>query len=391
VILKTLSLKNFRNYQSAEFTFSPQTTLVVGPNAVGKTNLLEAVYFLATGKSFRAGYDRETIKNGEAFAGIKGLKGIKEGGDEGLEITILANENGENTSSKRFKVNGVKKRMSDFVGNLRAVYFGPEEILLVTGSPSRRRKYLDAVLCQVDREYARALSEYEKVLRQRNRLLLLLREQGDRGNQGELDIWDEKMLTLGSVLTKKRKEMLADFNAWLKDFGLFLLFEQRSWSNKKEFREREIAAGMTLRGPHRDDFCFMRMGVDGVAAPFYGAHGQAAQSAAATVPSSPRAGGGRNIAVYGSRGEQRLAVLHLKLAELEFISGRVGPPASSREASRAGERPILLLDDIFSELDENNRGRVLSLLGKQQTIITSTEADVLDNTSSINLINLISN
>jgi DNA replication and repair protein RecF len=370
MFLDSINLTNFRNYSKADFTFSPQTTLVVGPNAAGKTNLLEAVYFLATGKSFRAGYDRETIKNGEAFAGIKGLKGIREGNDDGLEITILANENGENTSSKRFKVNGVKKRMSDFVGNLRAVYFGPEEILLVTGSPSRRRKYLDAVLCQVDREYARALAEYEKVLRQRNRLLLLLREQGDRGNQGELDIWDEKMLTLGSVLTEKRKEMLTDFNSWLRDSGLFLLFEPRSWSNKKEFREREIAAGMTLRGPHRDDFCFMRIDANNLRNKSFGI-------------ANKRESEGRDLAVYGSRGEQRLAVLHLKLAELEFISGRVGPPASSREASRAGERPILLLDDIFSELDENNRGRVLSLLGKQQTIITATDDGVLNSKHEI--------
>ncbi len=227
--LKSLNLTNFRNYSKADFTFSPTTTLIVGPNAVGKTNLLEAIYFLASGKSFRAGYDREVIRSGDNFAQVQGSYHLK-GGNTALEITILANENGENTSSKRLKVNGVKKRLSDFAGNLRAVYFGPEEILLVTGSPSRRRKYLDSVLVQVDREYARALSEYEKVLRQRNRLLTLIREGEQDSDQ--LDLWDPKLLHLGSALSKKRQEMFAGFNARLKDSGLFLLFEPRPWSNE---------------------------------------------------------------------------------------------------------------------------------------------------------------
>jgi len=348
MILESLSLTNFRNYPSAAFTFSPTTTLVVGPNAAGKTNLLEAIYFLATGKSFRATYDREVIRGGEGFArikGVKGIKGVKEENGGELEITILANENGENTSSKRLKVNGVKKRLSDFTGNLRAVYFGPEEIELVTGSPSRRRRFMDAVLCQVDREYARALLEYEKVLRQRNRLLLILQEKGINGIKGvneQLDFWDERLGILGPVLSKKRWEMFADFNKWLQGFGLFLLFQPRSWSNKKESREREIAAGMTLWGPHRENFVFE------------------------SKKQKAKSKNGQDLSRFGSRGEQRLAVLYLKLAELEFI------------AERTGERPILLLDDIFSELDENNCRQVLSLLNRQQTIITSTDADALN-------------
>ena len=360
MILQSLSLTNFRNYSKASFDFSPQTTLVLGPNAVGKTNLLEAVYYLACGKSFRATYDRESIRRSESLGHLRG--GID--GNDGfleLEFQLLANENGENTSSKRFKVNGVKKRRADFVGNLRSVYFGPEEILLVTGSPSKRRKFMDAVLVQVDREYARALSEYEKVLRQRNRLLLLIRE-GDQSRE-QLDLWDPKLLHLGSVLSEKRQEMFADFNssALLRVGNLFLEYQPKVVNDKvlEKGREREIAAGMTLWGPHRDDFRFL-------AAP-----SGSLELHSIDVPLADPSVAFRDLAIYGSRGEQRLAVLHLKLAELEFITKRVG------------ERPILLLDDIFSELDESNRGRVLSLLGKQQTIITATDLDQIDGDKEI--------
>ncbi len=338
MLLKSFSLTNFRNYSKASFAFSPETTLVVGPNTSGKTNLLEAIYFLAAGKSFRAGFDREAIAQGEPFANLKSLSAV--GGsnlDEGkeLELQILANENGENTSSKRFKVNGVKKRLADFAGNLRAVYFGPEEIQLVTGPPSRRRKYLDSVLTQVDREYARTLLEYEKVLRQRNRLLILVRE-GEQ-DRSQLDFWDEKLVALGSRLTAGRGEFFETINNQLSSIGdLFLEYQPRAVDRAvlEKNRDREIAAGMTLWGPHREDFVFKIKE--------------------------------RDLSIFGSRGEQRLAVLHLKLAELEFIT------------QRAGERPVLLLDDIFSELDESNRGQVLKLLGRQQTIVTATELDQID-------------
>ncbi len=385
MILQSLSLTNFRNYSKADFTFSPTTTLILGPNAVGKTNLLEAIYYLASGKSFRAGYDREAIAQGAPFANLKSqISNLKYGEEKELELQILANENGENTSSKRFKVNGVKKRRADFAGNLRAVCFGPEEILLVTGSPSRRRKYLDSVLVQVDRDYARALSEYEKVVRQRNRLLLLIREGEPSfakasGGLRQLNFWDEKMLALGSVLTKKRQEMFGDFNAWLKDYGLFLLFEPRPWLNKKDSREREIAAGMTLRGPHRDDFGFLKSGSEQLRKLSESAGQNFREPKNQSVGNSdvsgtlthrradaPSYSEFSDLSSFGSRGEQRLAVLHLKLAELEFIS------------ERTGDRPLLLLDDIFSELDEDNRGSVLELLGKQQTIVTATDLDQID-------------
>ncbi len=347
--LKTLSLTNFRNYSSANFAFGPTTTLVVGPNTAGKTNLLEAIYFLATGRSFRATHDREAIAQGKPFANVKcQMSNVKYDDGKDLELQILANENGENTSSKRFKVNGVKKRLSDFAGNLRAVYFGPEEILLVTGSPSRRRKYLDSVLVQVDREYARALLEYEKVLRQRNRLLVLIRE--GEGKRNQLDFWDEKLWNLSEIISGKRALLVDSLNIGLGGKLKLIVYQsKRSPVGIYDLREREIAAGMTLYGPHRDDFRFV-----------------VAELALPRKEGNVNIATTRDLAIFGSRGEQRLAVLHLKLAELEFISERVG------------ERPVLLLDDIFSELDENNRERVLELLGKQQTIVTTTDLEQID-------------
>ena len=300
---------------------------------------------MASGKSFRAGYDREAIAQGKPFANVKSqISNIKYDEGKELELQILANENGENTSSKRFKVNGVKKRRADFAGNLRAVYFGPEEIQLVTGSPSRRRKYLDSILVQVDREYARALLGYEKVLRQRNRLLLLIRE-GEQ-SRSQLDFWDGRLVILAALLTAGREELFNHLNEFLEAKHLFLEYQPRVVNDQvlKEGREREIAAGMTLWGPHREDFAFK-------------SKKQKAKS---------KNENGRDLSRFGSRGEQRLAVLHLKLAELEFIS------------ERTGDRPVLLLDDIFSELDEDNRGHVLELLGKQQTVVTATDLDQID-------------
>lgn len=386
--LNSIDLTNFRNYSKANFDFGPQTTLVVGPNTSGKTNLLEAIYFLATGKSFRAGYDREAIAQGAPFANLKsqivfsfGNSNLKHDEGKEIELQILTNENGGNISSKRFKINGVKKRLSDFVGNLRAVVFSPEQIQLVTGSPSRRRKYLDSVLVQVDREYARALLEYEKVLRQRNRLLLLIRAGEARREQ--LDVWDGRLGSLGFLLTSRREKFFASINNQLlidsknrrldrTASNLFLDFlkSTRSWSQEKipQILEREIAAGMTLWGPHRDDFLFLKVAPSG-SRELHSGNPCAIVNDRGANPNVPLADPSvalQDLAVFGSRGEQRLAVLHLKLAELEFITNKVG------------ERPVLLLDDIFSELDEDNRGRVLELFDKQQTIITATDLDQID-------------
>jgi DNA replication and repair protein RecF len=363
--LKSLSLTNFRNYPSASFSFSPQTTLIVGPNTAGKTNILEAIHMLATGKSFRATYDREVIRGGESIAYLECLLNQQEQ-ERFLSLAVVAGDQGTNTSSKRFKINGVKKTRSAFVGHLRAVIFSPEEIALITGSPSRRRRYIDSVLTQVDNEYTRTLAKYEKVLRQRNRLLKLIRE--GEATRDQLNLWDEKLLQLGPILTNKRQDFFRSINKHLVTNQLFLDYQPKILNPEvlSKYRDREIAAGKTFYGPHRDDFAFLQCDPLRRSQDRQTALRRERSEQAVELTTRDRQAAGRDLATYGSRGEQRLAVLHLKLAELELISERVG------------ERPLLLLDDIFSELDSKNRHHVLSPINKQQTIITTTDLEHID-------------
>lgn len=335
MILQRLRLQNFRSYPGREFEFSPKTTLVIGPNTSGKTNLLETIYLLATGKSFRATLEQEMITWDQDLGRVKGrvLKG-KEITD--LEIILTRGEiSGEKVARKKYQVNGIARRMMDFVGNLRAVYFGPEDLDLVTDSPSPRRKYLDLVLSQVDREYIRSSLSYEKGLRQRNKLLERIRDEGIPRSQ--LLFWDQLLIKNGEYLTKKREEFIEFCNSQPHSLLPFSLEYDKSVispARLKEYTEEEVAAGATLVGPHRDDFSFKEKL--------------------------------RDLSIYGSRGEQRLAILWLKLGELEFISQKVS------------ERPIFLLDDIFSELDQEYRKLVLKVIPAQQTIITTADLRLVD-------------
>ncbi len=317
MILNSLALQQFRSYATESFSFSPDITLIVGPNAVGKTNIIEAIYFLATGKSFRADTDRECISFREKFARIKGITP-----DTTLEILL--------TPLKKYLVNGVSKRMIDFVGNFRAVLFWPEHLELVTDSPSLRRKYLDNVLVQVDREYRRNLLSYERGLRQRNRLLDLINE--GKATRSQLLFWNQLLIKAGGYLTDKRAEYIHFVNECQMPNAEYQIEYDKSViseSRLEQYKDEEVAAKATLVGPHRDDMQFMM--------------------------------GDISLSSYGSRGEQRLAILWLKVAEVSFIQ------------EKTGTRPMLLLDDIFSELDEEHKDLVFDVIGKQQTIITSAD------------------
>ena len=333
MIISKLRLQHFRLYDKKEFVFDGKNTLVVGQNTVGKTNILEAIYLLASGKSFRAGLESEMISYDQEIARVKGRIENEELTD--LEIVLTRGEvGGEKTSKKKFLVNGVSRRMFDFVGKLKAVYFRPEDLDLVTDSPSLRRKYLDMVLGQVDKEYLRNLLSYEKGLRQRNKLLERIREEGIPRSQ--LLFWDQLLIKTGNYLTNSREEFIAYCNQNKSIVNYELEYDKSmiSPARLEEYAVEEIAAASTLVGPHRDDFCFLLKN--------------------------------RELHAFGSRGEQRLGVLWLKLAELEFIG------------DRTNERPILLLDDIFSELDKKHRELVLEIIGKQQTIITTTDLKLVD-------------
>ena len=338
--IKKLVLKNFRNYAQKTLNFTPQINLIVGSNAAGKTNILEALCLLASGKSFRVrGVESEMINYGQEVASVKG-----ETDDLRLGIVLTTGEvMAKKTAKKRYLVNEVGKRAVDFIGQFRAVYFGPEELELVTDSPSIRRKYLDFVLSQVDREYTRASLSYEKGLRTRNRLLEEMRESGF-GNKKRLYFWDQMLIKNGNIITARRQELIDFFNShaglWLpanqEELSFRIEYNRSSISSERlsKYEKEEIAAAATLVGPHRDDF--------------------------AVKIKSPGEEE-RDLATFGSRGEERLAILWLKLAELEFIK------------EKTKQTPVLLLDDIFSELDANYRQLVLAVVREQQTIITTTD------------------
>ncbi len=333
MILDDITLQNFRSYTKKTFTFSPQTTLLIGPNTAGKTNILEAIFMLATGKSFRADADRETILWGQS---VSRVTCHVSGGDlTKLELVLTSGEvQGQKTPLKKYLVNSVPKRMVDFVGSLRAVLFWPEDLELVTDSPSLRRKYLDSVLVQVDREYRRNLLSYERALRQRNRLLDRIRE--GRAHRHQLYFWNQLLIAAGGYLTDKRIAFIDFINGYdVSGIRFHIEYDKSviSDSRLEQYKDEEVAAKATLVGPHRDDF-EVEKSVN-----------------ASRLP----------LSKYGSRGEQRLAVLWLKLAELAFIE------------KKTGDRPVLLLDDIFSELDEEHRKLVLQTIKKQQTIITSAD------------------
>lgn len=308
--LQKINLTNFRSYKKAEFVFG-EKTIIVGENGAGKSNIMEAIYLLAVGKSFRADREEEMLRYGESFFRVVGEVG--EVGEVGVEMI---------ENRKRFLVNDIPRRQIDFVGNLRAVLFCPQDMELVTGSPGNRRRYLDFVISQVDREYRRCLISYENGLRQRNKLLEMIRE--NLAQRSQLYFWDKLLIKNGEYITLKRREYLTD----LAEYDKSIISETRL----AQYEMEEVAAATTLVGPHRDDFIINL--------------------------------NDRDVSKYGSRGEQRMAVLGLKIAEIKRLSNE-----------DTKEQPLLLLDDIFSELDDKHREEVMKLVENYSGQVIMTTAD----------------
>lgn len=359
-MVKKIHLSNFRNFKDKLFSFSEKTTVIVGPNASGKTNILESVFLLATGKSFRARIEEEMINYGEEIARVKAKLALKEGDEEMvLEVVLTRGEIGIGTSKpekvarKRLLINGVRKRLIDFSGKLKIVLFGPWDLSLVTESPSIRRKFLDTVLSQVDREYRRALLSYEKGLRQRNQLLFRIREEGL--SRSQLLFWNRLLIKNGDYISSKREELISFINRSepMNDQKFRLEYDRSAISEARleQYSQEEVAAATTLVGPHRDDIIFKTL-------------------------SSSNSQKWRELARFGSRGEQRMGVLWLKLAELAFIE------------EETGEKPTLLLDDIFSELDHSHREVVMRASKGQQTIITTADSHVVEGLEKVEKIRL---
>jgi DNA replication and repair protein RecF len=375
VYLKHLSLANFRNYVRLELELSPGIILIQGENAQGKTNLLEAIYYLSAAHSPYATADRELINwlAEEEELTFTRLVGQMERGRtlQRLEITLLkelASETDSHSLKKQIKINGVPKRVLDLIGQLNVVIFLPQDIDLVAGSPSGRRRYLDATICQFDSWYYRALRQYDRVLTQRNHLLRQLQER--QGNPNQLHFWDEKLAEDGSYIVARRQDVIAELEELARAIHLELTGQDEHLSLRyepsirmpdkyyqiplglgaerrldirysessiresfleqlREITREEIQRGMSLIGPHRDDLRFLASGVD--------------------------------MGTYGSRGQQRTVVLALKLAEAKLL------------ARETGEQPIMLLDEVMSELDEARRHYLMKAIkNSQQAILTTT-------------------
>lgn len=343
MFLKTLKLTNFRNFSKLNLDFG-KTILLIGENAQGKSNFLEAIYFLATTKSPRAEKDVQLIKEGEGGCFVEGevseessvvsrqtsdsLKDEDSVLMTKLEIGMQIREEGQGLE-KRVKVNGIPRRSVDYIGNLVAVHFAPEDINLVTGPPALRRWHLDLVLAQIDKLYKNSLTKYHEAITSRNRILKRIKE--GLAKTDELTFWSQQILDYGIVVSEKRRHFFTSLNDLKSEeqFRFDYLENVLTADRLQEYLGREIMASNTLIGPHRDDFTFYQ--------------------------------GKKNMAHFGSRGEQRTAVLDLKLAELQFIK------------QFKNVLPILLLDDVFSELDTVHRQHVISAVSGQQTIISAVE------------------
>ncbi len=371
--LEHLSLANLRNLVRLELDLPQNIGLLIGENGQGKSNLLEAIAYLATTRSYRAGSDRELIN---WLAGSEPLPHARlvarvqrQDGPVQLEITLLGQPevagagqiaeddslNGRlalfqaSTSSlqKKIRVNGVPRRAIDAIGQVNVVMFGPQDLDLVSGAPALRRRYLDATLCQTNRRYTRSLQRYHRVVMHRNHLLRRI-ARGD-AHPDELAFWDEQLIEHGSYIVDMRQQAVSLLSTMARDIHIQLTDGQERLrivyratvqaeqdlteafrSALAQQRARDLQAGMSLIGPHRDDLVFFADGID--------------------------------MRVYGSRGQQRTVALSLKFAEARYICGTVG------------EEPILLLDDIMSELDGNRRRWVLGAIeGGGQVLITNTD------------------
>lgn len=339
MFLKNIRLINYRNYHKLDLEFKNPVTVLIGDNAQGKSNLLESIYYLSTTKSLRASEDYQIINTNQNFAHIEGQM-VDRSNDDVTDLEInLTTQPGFLVKST--KINGLPKRIVDYIGHLYVVSFSPEDLKLVSDSPSLRRWHIDMAISQVDRDYKKLLTQYSSVLANKNKLLKSIRD--GHAKVDELDFWNTRQLELGTKIQQTRHNFFEFINsAKLPPLSPGLTSEFRYLPNDlNEDRltslvQKEIWNGQALCGPQRDDFQFFAVN-------------EMKQH--------------RDLSIYGSRGEQRSIVFNLKLAELEFTK------------SQTNSEPILLLDDIFSELDDNHRQIIINMLPNQQTIIALIEPD----------------
>jgi DNA replication and repair protein RecF len=338
-------IEDFRSYARAELTLVPSVTALVGRNGAGKTNVLEAIHLIARGDSPRARDDTELVRWGASSARVSArVERVDDA--RTVDVVLFSPPEGERRRPRRYLLDGAGKRADDAIGELAVVSFFPEDVQLLAEAPSARRRYLDAMVSQVHRRHRSESREYQRVLEQRNALLRVLRDEGRPTS--ELAFWDSELVRLAASISLRRldavRELVAPFREAATRFSgtdaLSLAYaaqvegdtvEERAAGYQEllgQKRDREIWQGSTLVGPHREDLAVSALG--------------------------------RALPTFASRGEQRSAVLSLKLAEASWIRERVG------------ELPVFLLDDVLSELDPGRRDALVDALPEDaQTLLTA--------------------
>lgn len=337
MIIKSLKLKNYRNYELLNLTFDPGTNILYGDNAQGKTNILEALYLSGTTKSHRGTKDRDMIQFGYDESHLETVV-EKRGIDFKIDMHLKKN------SPKGIAIDKVPiRKAGELFGLVHFIFFSPEDLDIIKDGPAARRRFIDLELSQLDKVYLSNLSNYNRVVNQRNSLLKEIAYQDKLLDT--LDIWDMQLEQYGTKVIEGRKKFIGQVNEIISEIHeqltggrekITLLYEPSTGDETMEAsirrnRERDIRFRSTTSGPHRDDICFKNGSID--------------------------------IRKFGSQGQQRTAALSLKLSEIELVKRQIN------------DTPVLLLDDVLSELDKNRQNYLLDSIHDIQTIITCTGLD----------------
>ena len=352
--IKKLKVENFRNLENLDIEFSEGVNIIYGNNAQGKTNIIESIYIFSFGKSFRANKDIELLKFDKEYF-LSNIKIMKK--DRELEMDFGFDKI---LNKKMIKVNGViQKKISDIIGKLNVVVFKPEDIKIVTDSPSIRRKYIDYLISSISKSYLENITKYKKVMEERNNLLkeIKLRLKGsknlDETDSNFLDVYDKLLSKLNCEIYNERKRVIEKLNNYIYDIHLKLTENyinneklhikyvsnvaediEKMYNNLSKSRLNDISKGYTSLGIHRDDYIISINSLD--------------------------------VSIYGSQGQKKSSIISLKLSELKVIEEVIG------------EKPVLLLDDYMSELDEKRRLKFLDIIEDIQIIITTTHKISID-------------
>jgi len=343
MIIKSIELKNFRNYEDLNISFDKGTNILYGDNAQGKTNVLEAAYMSGTTKSHKGSKDKEMIRFNEQESHIRTVVEKKQPGTDMMKEYQI-DMHLKQSRSKGIAINQIPiKKASELFGILNMVFFSPEDLNIIKNGPAERRRFLDSELCQLDKIYLADLTNYNKILNQRNKLLKDMVYRPDLGDT--LPIWDMQLVETGKKIIYRRKMFIEELNEIVHGIHykisggkeeLFLKYEPNIddiffEDELNRARNKDIKTCMTSVGPHRDDMLFSIGDID--------------------------------IRKFGSQGQQRTSALSLKLSEIELVKKTIH------------DTPVLLLDDVLSELDSNRQNYLLNSISDIQTLITCTGLD----------------